>query len=154
MNDIIYRKAVLDDLTALVELRIEFLKEVRGLSDEEKAVLRVTNRDYILNGLLDSSLVIFIAEDDNKIVATSGIMFYRLMPGGTSQDGRRAYIANMYTLPGYRNKGIATNLMKLQIEEAKKRGLTSIFLSATEAGRPVYENLGFTDIKDNMILKL
>lgn len=152
--EIKYRKAGIDDLSTLVDLRLDFLDEARGLNDEQKSVLRVTNKDYILSGLLDGSLVIFIAEDGGKIIATSGIMFYRHFPNGYTPDGRKAYIGNMYTLPEYRKKGIAAELMRLQLDEAKKRGLTAVSLSATEAGRPVYEKIGFVDVLDEMVYRI
>jgi GNAT superfamily N-acetyltransferase len=156
--EIKYRKAGIDDIAELVRLRLEF-SEVssryfkREFSDETKAILKITNTDYFTAGFLDGSLVVFVAEADDKIVATSGIMFWRHLPGPATLDGRKAVIANMYTLPEYRKQGIATELMKLQIEEAKTRGVNIINLSATEDGRKVYEKLGFKSDSDEMKLK-
>jgi GNAT superfamily N-acetyltransferase len=81
-------------------------------------------------------------------------MFWRHLPGPLALDGRKAVIANMYTLPEYRKKGIATELMRLQIEEAKMRGVKIINLSATADGRKVYEKLGFENDENEMRLKL
>jgi GNAT superfamily N-acetyltransferase len=154
-----YRKAVIDDIPELVRLRLEF-SEVssrffkREFSDQTREILRVTNADYFTEGFLNGSLVVFVAECHNKIVGTSGIMFWRHLPGPTTLDGRKAVIANMYTLPEYRKRGIATELMKLQIEEAKTRGVYVINLSATEDGRKVYEKLGFVNDENEMRLKL
>jgi GNAT superfamily N-acetyltransferase len=81
-------------------------------------------------------------------------MFWRHLPSPIALDGRKAVIANMYTLPEYRKKGIATELMRLQIEEAKMRGVKIINLSATADGRKVYEKLGFENDENEMRLKL
>ncbi|MDR2559470.1 MAG: GNAT family N-acetyltransferase [Oscillospiraceae bacterium] len=153
-----YRKAVTDDVPELVRLRLEFINdESRGteVSNETNAILRITNADYFTNGLLDGSLVVFIAEDSEtgKIVATSGIMFWRHLPGLVALDGRKAVIANMYTLPEYRKKGIATELVRLQIEEAKTRGVKVINLWATDMGRAVYEKFGFKTDENEMVYK-
>jgi GNAT superfamily N-acetyltransferase len=154
-----YRKAEINDIPELVRLRLEF-SEVssryfkREFSDETREILRVTNADYFTAGLLDGSLVVFVAECDNKIVGTSGIMFWRHLPGPTALDGRKAVIANMYTLPEYRKRGIATELMQLQIEEARTRGVKVINLSATADGRKVYEKLGFENDESEMKIKL
>lgn len=51
---------------------------------------------------------------------------------------------NVYTLPGYRHRGLARRGMEMLIDEARHRGLSSLELSATEQGRPLYEALGFT----------
>ena len=154
-----YRKADIKDIPELVRLRLEF-SEVssrffnREFSDETREILRVTNADYFTAGLLDGSLAVFVAESDGSIVGTSGIMFWRHMPGPAALDGRKAVIANMYTLPEYRKQGIATALMKLQIEEARTRGVTVINLSATADGRAVYEKLGFVSDENEMRMKL
>ncbi|MCL2637962.1 MAG: GNAT family N-acetyltransferase [Oscillospiraceae bacterium] len=156
-----YFKAVMGDIPELVRLRLEF-SEIssryfkREFSDETREILRVTNTDYFTAGLLDGSLVVFLAEDSEsgKIVGTSGIMFWRHLPSPVSLDGRKAVIANMYTLPEYRKRGIATELMKLQIEEAKMRGVKVINLSATDMGRAVYEKLGFKADENEMVIRL
>jgi GNAT superfamily N-acetyltransferase len=154
-----YRKAGIDDIPELVRLRLEF-SEVssryfkREFTDETREILRVTNADYFTAGLLDGSLVVFVAEDGGKIVGTSGIMFWRHLPGPAALDGRKAVIANMYTLPEYRKQGIATRLMELQLEEARVRGVKVVNLSATADGRAVYEKLGFVNDTDEMRIKL
>jgi GNAT superfamily N-acetyltransferase len=154
-----YRKADISDVPELVRLRLEFSEETsrffkREFSDETKATLRVTNADYFTAGLLDGSLVVFIAEDNGRIAATSGLMFWRHMPGPATLDGRKAVIANMYTLPDYRRQGIATELMKLQLEEARTRDVNVINLSATADGRKVYEKLGFEPDENEMKIRL
>jgi GNAT superfamily N-acetyltransferase len=153
-----YRKAETDDIPELVQLRLDFLNDPskKPVSAAANEILRVTNNEYIASSLLDGSLVIFVAEDygKGKIVGTSGIMFERRFPNPGSLDGRKAHIANMYTLPEYRGKGIATALMKLQLEEAKIRGVNYISLSATEMGRKVYEKIGFETDEEEMKIKL
>jgi GNAT superfamily N-acetyltransferase len=81
-------------------------------------------------------------------------MFWRHLPGPAALDGRKAVIANMYTLPEYRKRGIATELMRLQIGEAETRDVKVINLSATADGRKVYEKLGFINDENEMRLKL
>ncbi|MDR2531416.1 MAG: GNAT family N-acetyltransferase [Oscillospiraceae bacterium] len=157
--EIKYRKANTNDIPELVRLRLEF-SEVScnyfklEFSDETREILRVTNADYFTAGLLDGSLVVFVAEDGGKIVSTSGIMFWRHLPGPAALDGRKAVIANMYTIPEYRKQGIATELMRLQFDEAKARGVRVINLSATEMGRKLYEKLGFEADNDEMKIRL
>lgn len=153
--EINYRKAEIKDIPELVRLRLDFLGMARGktLPPEQLAVLKSTNTEYFTSAMLDGSLVIFIAEEGDKIAATSGIMFYRLMPNPSYPDGRRAYIGNMYTLHGYRRKGIATRLLELQLEEAKMRGVSAVQLSATDEGRPVYEKIGFINVDYEMVYK-
>ena len=99
----------------------------------------------------DGSFVAFIAQDQGKIVATSGVCFYRMPPYCRCPNGNAAYIMNMYTLPEYRKQGIAEKLFKQLVEEARARGVTKISLNATDAGRPLYQKLGFTDSENDML---
>lgn len=73
-----------------------------------------------------------------------------MMPTYHNPSGKKAYIMNMYTKPLYRRNGIAKRTLALLVEDAKKRGITSISLEATEIGRPLYEKFGFVQMKNEM----
>jgi GNAT superfamily N-acetyltransferase len=61
----------------------------------------------------------------------------------------------VYTYPEYREKGVATTIIKKIIEEAKKENVSIINLLATEDGEKVYRKLGFFETEDkSMRLKL
>lgn len=51
----------------------------------------------------------------------------------------------MYTMPQYRRKGIATELMKNLMAFSKEQELDYIKLIATKSGYPVYKKLGFQE---------
>ncbi len=53
------------------------------------------------------------------------------------------YIANIYTLPDWRGRGIATTLTRAILDAARATGLPRVWLRASALGRPVYERLGF-----------
>jgi ribosomal protein S18 acetylase RimI-like enzyme len=53
-------------------------------------------------------------------------------------------IINVYVEPDWRQQGIAERLMRHMIDFARKSGIPSLVLHASEAGRPLYERLGFT----------
>ena len=58
-------------------------------------------------------------------------------------DGTYGWIAMMLVHPDHRRMGVATRLMKRAIDHLQARGVGTIGLDATDAGRPVYERLGF-----------
>ena len=70
--------------------------------------------------------------EDNKFVGAGGVSYYQVMPTYHNPSGKKAYIMNMYTKPLYRRNGIAIRTLALLVEDAKKRGITSISLEATE----------------------
>lgn len=150
-----YRKATFEDIGELVRLRSDFAKEVQKITDNSRdRVFIETLTDYFKNTMPDDSFIAWVATDENRIVGTSGLCFYKLPPSYRNLTGNMAYIMNMYTLPNYRNKGIAKVLFEKIIMEAKQKGYKKISLHATEMGRPIYSKFGFKGIDTEMELEI
>lgn len=56
----------------------------------------------------------------------------------------RGYILNLFIEPRFRRHGLATRLMQLGEEEFRRRDIHYLVLHASEQGRPVYEQLGWS----------
>jgi len=149
-----YRLATIDDIDDLVSLRIIFLQEAEEVNpsisvDEMKASLYNYFKDKISSNLFVS----WLAFDEEKIVATSGMSFHIVPPSHGNLTGEEAYLMNMYTLPEYRKQGIGGELLNRTIEEAWKRGIRKIRLNATAIGRSLYEKRGFKEETSAMVLR-
>lgn len=57
--------------------------------------------------------------------------------------GDTAGITLMATLPEHQRMGLGRALLSQVIDDYRRRGVTRFHLGATEAGRPLYESLGF-----------
>ena len=146
-----YRKATVDDVEQLLKTRIDFLRNAKNIKNEnDEKILVLSNRDFLSSALLDGSYIQFLAVDDSQIAGTSSVSFYRLPPHAHRLSGKVAYIANMFTYPTYRKRGIATKLFAMSVEIAKEVGCAEICLDATEMGRPIYEKYGFKKNEDAM----
>ena len=151
-NMIEYRKATPDDASLLAQTRVQFLNEVNSNSTgDDNEELFINNKIYFEKAFQDKSFVAWIAFDNNEIAATSGLTLFSLPPNRSCPDGKVAYISNMYTLPNYRGKSIASHIFSLIMNEAKGLGYTKVILHATDLGRPIYTKFGFVDSKDEMI---
>lgn len=53
----------------------------------------------------------------------------------------------------FRRQGIGDRIVRWLIEQAKARGITKIYLETSEKGRPLYREIGFTEMPDMMKLK-
>lgn len=147
-----YRKSGISDIEPLIKLRLMFLYESNHVdAEDEKNNLFESNRAFFQKGISDGSFIAFVAIDNGKIVATSGLSLYYLPPNKKCTDGKVAYISNMYTIPQYRKKGIASKLFSMTVQEAIHFGHKKILLNATEMGRPIYEKYGFKDAQNNMV---
>jgi len=76
----------------------------------------------------------FVAEMEGVPVATTVTCIF----------GPVAWIAMVLVEVTARRKGAATSLLKHALEFLDSRGVRTVRLDATAAGRPVYEKLGFT----------
>jgi predicted N-acetyltransferase YhbS len=75
----------------------------------------------------------FVAEADGDVVGTSVL----------SVNGSVGWIGTVWVEPAWRRRGIGLDLTRATIVEAEAAGCQTLVLVATEAGRPLYERLGF-----------
>jgi len=144
-------KATNDDLDMVMSSRIEMLKVVNGLSEDisfDKEFIDST-REYFQNSFQTTVLAV-----DNDVIGCATICYIKIMPTFDHPSGKRAHIMNVYTRYNYRRKGIAFQMMKILIEDAKQKGVTEISLDATELGRPLYEKFGFSKTEEGMVLNI
>lgn len=145
-----FRKATLEDVAELVNVRVEFLSEINTLTNEDIIQLRAANNKYFMEAVKEGSYVSFIAFADGQIAGISGITFYKIPPNKKCPNGKAAYISNIYTRREYRGLGIASNLFTRVVNEAKESGCKKIILNATDMGRPLYEKFGFKNTHGDM----
>ncbi|GCE50943.1 N-acetylglutamate synthase-like GNAT family acetyltransferase [Thermosporothrix hazakensis] len=156
MAEYTVRKAGMQDCDAIVQLRIRLFKEVdfREGGEPSQALFEQT-KQYIQENIASGKFHSWIAEAAaGEIVAISGMVLLEKPPSRFCPSGLEAYIMNMYTLPGWRGKGIATALMNRIIEYAKQVRASRVFLHTTDAGRHVYERCGFRPTHDDLELLL
>jgi GNAT superfamily N-acetyltransferase len=98
---------------------------------------------FIEAGLRDGSYRGWLVEDGGRVVAGGGVIVVGFQPTPLDPSPRRAWVLNMYTEPEYRRRGLAKQLMQNMIAWCREQGFKHVFLHASEAGRPLYEQLGF-----------
>jgi ribosomal protein S18 acetylase RimI-like enzyme len=146
-----YRRAKEKDIPVLVELR------KKQLVDEGSAPTSNIDEqlyDYFLKNLSDDSFISWVAEANEKIIATSGICFYHLPPSFSNPTGKNAYVTNMYTKNEYRCQGIASKLLEFVVNEAHKRDYKIVRLHASNQAKSIYIRFGFSDSEGYMVMKI
>ena len=148
-KEIVYRRGTLDDAQTLVDLRVRFLNELLNHpEDNETRVVRKSLLEYFTEAISSRDFVAWVAEYGGKIVATSGMVVWRIPARyGAVESGKLGYLLNFYTIPEARGKGIATRLLNELIEEAKSMGLRYVHLHASKDGEPIYRKAGFVEPK-------
>jgi GNAT superfamily N-acetyltransferase len=142
MPPITYRPATIDDVEPLSRLRAAFLAEVRD-ADANDPVLLSSLRSWFAEKLPTRHFQAILAIADGQVIACSGLVVHEHPPGIMTTNGREAYIMNMYTLPAWRGRGIATTIFNQLLELARKENCSRAALHALPIGRPIYEKAGF-----------
>lgn len=144
-------KATEDDIDRVISSRIEMLKIVNDLSEDTEFDKEFINssREYFRNSNQTTLLAV-----DNEVIGCATICYINVLPTFDHPSGKRAHIMNVYTRNNYRRQGIAFQMMKMLMEEAKQEGVTEISLDATELGRTLYEKCGFVKTEEGMVLNL
>ena len=78
---------------------------------------------------------LFVAEDAGRIVGT----------GIATANGPVGWVGTIFVAPDRRREGLGDALTRTVIDDLERRGCRTLVLTATDAGRPLYERLGFAD---------
>jgi len=147
--DYTFRQATIADTETIADHRTLMFAEI-GIDMDTL----IQNRDYYVpwlaerlsNGIYTGILVDFKQE----IIAGAGlwVAYGAPLPTLHSSDLRRANIVNVYTHPEHRRKGLARQMMTQLLNIARKEGLPAAQLHASDAGRPLYESMGFNNTNE------
>jgi len=145
-----YRKAVVQDITDLIDLRIQQLKD-EGYPETNN--IRTDLHEYFTNSISNNTLLCWVGTYENRIIATAGLCIYQLPPSFSNPSGKVAYLTNIYTKDEFRKNGIASYLVETLLNEAKASNFTGVRLHASKLGQSVYKKLGFNETNGFMDLK-
>lgn len=139
-------RAAHTDTAALIESRVVYLRAAMGnMTVAEEAETRQKLVPFFRDHL-ERDLFAFCARDPKEgIVATAFLMVYEKPFRPDSGSGRYGVVYNVVTKDGFRGQGLATALVQHLLKGAKEMELERVMLNATEAGRPIYEKLGFQE---------
>jgi predicted N-acetyltransferase YhbS len=76
---------------------------------------------------------LFVAEDAGRIVGT----------GIATANGPVGWVGTIFVAQDRRREGLGDALTRTVIDDLESRGCRTLVLTATDAGRPLYERLGF-----------
>lgn len=157
--NIIYKKAELDNINDLVDLKIKqciFNANNEGKEIQNEDLVR-ENIKKILEQELNKTIYFFIAKDNdnNRYVACNGFVLHQMVPSDSCLNGKMAYITSVYTDEDYRHKGIQKKLIQMDLDLLRELKCDKIELDAINPyAIKLYENVGFKKVKDKFSLIL
>lgn len=144
MNGFTIRAATSEDVPVLLRHRRMMWGDMGRRDDDALDLMEQAAREYFEAAVAENSYRGFLAVDDHGEVIGGGGIVISAWPGQFHQRSpRRAMILNMYVEREYRRRGIARALMESMIAWCRENDFANVGLHASEAGRPLYEQLGF-----------
>lgn len=130
------------------------LNQLREEGAKDEIDLKPALSEYYKCHMADGTFVSWIALDEEKIIATSGISFIEKPPYFGCPSGKIGLLSSMFTLNQYRRQSIAKHLLSKVVEEAKEYGCGTVQITASDMGMTLYYNFGFKKNNNFMQLKL
>ena len=143
------RIAKATDIAALVAHRKEMFEEI-GIADKRRiAAMTKAFKSWLRREMAAGRYKTWLAVDSGgEIAAGAGLWITGWPPVPYDTTSHRGYVLNVYTQPAHRRRGLARSLMKALLSWCRKRGFRVITLHASDAGRPLYESLGFEPTRE------
>jgi len=146
LNDIIIKRATTADIDSLAELRFRLLVEVGDITDMRiEDEIKQKFRDYFLKNIPDNTFIAYVAEYKKQIIASSGLIIQQYPPTAKNITQAEGYIMNIYTLPEWRKKGIASLVLKQLIRYTESTNIKKLWLRASDDGKKLYKKMGFLE---------
>ncbi len=144
MEDYHIRVAEAHDTHVIAGQRAAMFRDMGILSPEEHELLVDAGERWIAGLLADRRYAGWLVEHGSVVVAGSGILIREWMPvPQCCRVGKWAHIANVYTDPKHRRRGLARRLMTTMLDWCASERFDHVTLAASSEGRPLYESLGF-----------
>jgi GNAT superfamily N-acetyltransferase len=144
------RRATLDDADLIARHRAAMFTDMHLLAADRAADLREKTSRYLREVMPRGEYVGWLAspaDAPGSIIAGAGAQLRNTLPHprepADAPHGRQAIVLNVYTEPAWRGRGVAELLMQAVLQWAGDTGLHALVLHASDAGRPLYEKLGF-----------
>ena len=143
------RPATIADLPRLLHYRRAMAEEMDAA--DEAAIVRMLRalEPYLRSAIPEGRWHSWIAEPGG----CGSVEIVQWVPGRQDPAPRRAWIHSLYVEPSFRGRGLGRELTQTMIAWCREQGFQWIYLHASDAGRRLYESLGF-EPSSEMRLKL
>ena len=149
--EIEYKRLTDNELDTFIKMRINQLREEGAKEDID---LYPALKDYYTRHMADSTFMAWLALDGDKIIGTSGMSFVEKPPYFGCPSGKIGLLSSMFANKDYRRKGIASELLKRVVDEARNYGCGTVQITASDMGVKLYKAFGFTHNNNFMQYKL
>jgi GNAT superfamily N-acetyltransferase len=140
------RRAVNTEAAIIATHRAAMFRDMGELPITQVPVMEAAMTPWFAERLTCGEYVGWFVEYEGEVVAGGGVLLRDLwaMPRSLV-PGQSAHVGNVYTEPAHRRRGLARLIMETILDWCASNAIDLVTLSASPEGRPLYEQLGFTD---------
>jgi GNAT superfamily N-acetyltransferase len=148
------REATLDDLPIVLRHRRGMFHDMGFRDTARLDAMEAVSAPFFDAALRAGTYRGFLAvEESGAVVAGGGIVLLEYQPHPLDPRRYRPFVVNMFTEPEHRRRGLARRLMEAMVGWCRDEGYRTLYLHASDEGRPLYAALGFEPTNE-MRLKL
>jgi GNAT superfamily N-acetyltransferase len=151
--DLIIREAQPADIPEILRQRRAMYEDMGTTDSAALEAMSSLSAGYLAKAMADGSFRAWLASDGEHVIAGGAVIISPWLAHPYDLECRRATILNVYTDPEYRRRGVARRLIEVIVAWCEREGLARVTLHASDAGRHLYESLGF-ELGNEMKLKL
>ncbi len=144
-----YRYATKEDISLLVELRLQFLEAKTDQSNFLEIFLNT--KQFIETGFTYGTFQSLLAYDDNKLIGEVMLYYSDTIPSLYNLTGKCAYITNLHVNIKYRRNGIGTYMIQSLMNNVKQNQIHAIFANTTDACEALFQGLCFSKVNNMMV---
>src|SRR5258705_98490 len=142
--DFTIRLATLDDAATITAQRRAMFEDMNEGDKEQLDWMVGEYEPHVREKLGDGNYRGWLVEDEaGTIVGGAGVELVPWPANPWSRLKSRPTVMNVYVAPENRRQGLARRLLETIIAWARQNKITFLQLSASKAGRTLYESLGF-----------
>ena len=141
---LVTRTAAVRDAALIASHRVAMFREMTNSTGASLDIMSRNFLPWVKARLAGGVYLGWITEDDGHPVASTGLFLMDWPPHYLDPEGAlRGYLLNVYVDPACRGRGLAKALTRTAMDECARRNIRILSLHASDAGRPVYDRLGF-----------
>jgi ribosomal protein S18 acetylase RimI-like enzyme len=142
--DMEIRTAETTDAALIAAHRRAMFAEIQALDESVLDAVERRSVSWTERMMREGKYYGWVAADAGRSVASAGLLILDWPPHPFDPEGElRGYLLNVYVEPESRKRGLAHELVERCMAEARRRGIRVVTLHSSQAGRSIYERLGF-----------
>lgn len=145
------RQVDVGDIPLVAHHRTVMFRDMGRLASHQEEALTQATASYLREAVPRGEYLGWVAQTTGerpKVIGGAGVQLRPILPrpregGDDLEHGPEAIVLNVYVEPAWRRRGVAEALMRALLDGVASRGIRRVVLHASDAGRHLYERLGF-----------